>query len=284
MEYNNELCKNLINLIVDSYKESCENCIKDNKQISYVGIDFMELFSFDSVKIQFGERFNELVIKASHKSLNSRSKVLRRRIIKASNECELMFIDILQIINLLQKLEEDNLIIMSNRDNLTRYPNFDKDDENLVSYINIKNHKIEEYIKKYYYAQVIPTTTLIDIAENDFKTVEQRRYEEQLNVANDTLVETKKTLAKANYSFIVALVALLVSIIFGLYQSCSQQEINSEQINTIISAIKEQKSISIDKFPEIIPDTLNVKVTEVPNKLPINLNVTLKDNQSANIK
>ena len=284
MEYNNELCKNLINLIVDSYKESCENCIKDNKQISYVGIDFMELFSFDSVKIQFGERFNELVIKASHKSLNSRSKVLRRRIIKTSNECELMFVDILQIINLLQKLEEDNLIIMSNRDNLTRYPNFDKDDENHVSYINIKNHKIEEYIKKYYYAQVIPTTTLIDIAENDFKTVEQRRYEEQLNVANDTLVETKKTLAKANYSFIVALVALLVSIIFGLYQSCSQQEINSEQINIIISAIKEQKSISIDKFPEIIPDTLNVKVTEVPNKLPINLNVTLKDNQPTKIK
>jgi hypothetical protein len=92
------------------------------------------------------------------------------------------------------------------------------------------------------------------------------------------------TLVKTRQSFNVAIVALIVSIIFGLYQSCSQQEINSEQINIIISAIKEQKSISIDKFPAIIPDTLNVKVTEVPNKLPINLNVTLKDNPPANIK
>ena len=284
MEYNNELCRDLINLIVETYKESCEDCIKNKKRISYVGIDFMEIFSSDDVSIQFGERFNELVIKASGKPLNSRSKVLRRRIIKASNVCKLIFTDILQVINLLQKLEKENLIILSNRDNSTRYPNFDKDEENNVSYININNYKIEEYIKENYYSQIIPTTTLIDIAENDFKTVEQRRFEKQLKVADDTLVETKRTLIKTRHTFYATIAALIVSIISGFYQSCSQQEIDSEQINTIISAIKEQKSISIDKFPDIIPDTLNVRVTDASDKQPINLNVTVKENQPAKVQ
>lgn len=284
MEYNNELCRDLINLIVETYRESCEDCIKNNKRISYVGIDFIEIFSSDDVSIQFGERFNELVIKASGKPLNSRSKVLRRRVIKASNVCKLIFTDILQVINLLQRLEKENLIILSNRDKSARYPNFEKDEEINVSYININNYKIEEYIKENYYSQIIPTTTLIDIAENDFKTVEQRRYEKQLKVADDTLVETKRTLIKTRHTFYATIAALIVSIISGFYQSCSQQEIDSEQINTINSAIKEQKSISIDKFPDIIPDTLNVRVTDASDKQPINLNVTLKENQPKEVQ
>ena len=159
------------------------------------------------------------------------------------------------------------------------YSNIDEVHYVKTSIINYYQYDLWEFLCSYFYV----TNALVDFAK-DFKTVEQRRYEEQLNVANETLVETKKTLAKSNYSFIVALVALLVSIIFGLYQSCSQQEINSEQINIIISAIKEQKSISIDKFPDIIPETLNVKVTEVPNKLPVDLNVTVKESQPTKIK
>ena len=277
MEYNNELCRNLISLIVETYKESCEDCIKNKKLISYVGIDFMEIFSSDDIGIQFGERFNEFVIKASGKPLNSRSKVLRRRIIKASNICKLVFTDILQVINLLQKLEKENLIILSNRDKYTRYPNFDNDEENNVSYININNHKIEEYIKENYYSQVIPTTTLIDIAEHYFKTVEQRRFEKQLK-------EAKRSTCWSRFAAVIAVFAFIASVVFGFCQSCSQQEIDSEQINTIISAIKEQKSISIDKLPDIFPDTLNVKVTGSPEKQPINLNVTVKENQPTKIQ
>ena len=277
MEYNNELCRNLINLIVETYKESCEDCIKNKKRISYVGIDFMEIFSSDDIGIQFGERFNEFVIKASGKPLNSRSKVLRRRIIKASNICKLVFTDILQVINLLQKLEKENLIILSNRDKYTRYPNFDNDEENNVSYININNHKIEEYIKENYYSQVIPTTTLIDIAEHYFKTVEQRRFEKQLK-------EAKRSTCWSRFAAVIAVFAFIASVVFGFCQSCSQQEIDSEQINTIISTIKEEKSISIDKFPDILPDTLNVKVTNTSEKQPINLNVTVKENQPTKIQ
>ena len=85
-------------------------------------------------------------------------------------------------------------------------------------------------------------------------------------------------------SFIVAVLTLFGTIGFGIWQKCIQQEIASEQISTIISAIKEQKSISIDKFPDIIPDTLNVKVFDLHDKQPINLNVTVKENQPIKVQ
>jgi hypothetical protein len=122
------------------------------------------------------------------------------------------------------------------------------------------------------------TNSLVDFAK-DFKTVEQRRFEEQLNEAKESLITSQKGLKISQCSFIVAILTLLGTIGFGIWQKCTQQEIDSEQINTIISAIKEQKSISINKFPNIIPDTLNVKVTDAPDQLPINLSVTVKENQ-----
>lgn len=122
------------------------------------------------------------------------------------------------------------------------------------------------------------TNSLVDFAK-DFKTVEQRRFEEQLNKAKESLINSQKGLKISLRSFIVAILTLLGTIGFGIWQKCTQQEIDSEQINTIISAIKEHKSISINKFPNIIPDTLNVKVTDAPDKQPINLSVTVKENQ-----
>lgn len=141
----------------------------------------------------------------------------------------------------------------------------------------IKSKSVYETVSRYYNCRIIPSAQLIDIRENGFKTLEQRRFEKQLE-------EAKKSTCWSRIAAIVAVLAFLVSVIFGLVQSCSQQEIDSEQINTIISAIKEEKSISIDKFPDILPDTLNVKVTDTPEKQPINLNVTVKENQPTKIQ
>lgn len=122
------------------------------------------------------------------------------------------------------------------------------------------------------------TNSLVDFAK-DFKTVEQRRFEEQLKEAKESLVTSQKGLKISQRSFIVAILTLLGTIGFGIWQKCTQQEIDSKQIDAIISAIKEQKFISIDKFPDIIPDTLNIRVTDASDKQPINLNVTVKENQ-----
>lgn len=127
------------------------------------------------------------------------------------------------------------------------------------------------------------TNSLVDFAK-DFKTVEQRRFEEQLNEAKESLIISQKGLKISQCSFFVAILTLLGTIGFGIWQKCTQQEIDSEQINTIISAIKEQKSISIDKFPDIIPDTLNIRVTDASDKQPINLTVTVKGNQPTKVQ
>lgn len=260
MEYNNELCRNLIRAIVDTYKENYEKCSKSSTRVSCIGIDFKELFSSEKLDIQIGERYNDFVFRVQGQQINSHSKILRKRVIKALNISELVFSDLLLIINLLQKLENENLIVFSNRLKSNVFPNFDNDNGNNISYLNINNHKIEEYIKENYYSQIIPTTTLIDIAKYDFKTIEQRRFEEQLKVADDTLVETKRTLIKTRHTFYATIAALIVSIISGFYQSCSQQEIDSEQINRIISAINKQKTVTIDSVKLFPNDTFNVNV------------------------
>ena len=100
----------------------------------------------------------------------------------------------------------------------------------------------------------------------------------------DEVGYSAKGLKISQKSFIVAILTLLGTIGFGIWQKCTQQEIDSKQINAIISAIKEQKSISIDKFPDIIPDTLNVRVTDAPDKQPINLNVIVKENQPKEVQ
>lgn len=141
----------------------------------------------------------------------------------------------------------------------------------------IKSKSVYETVSRYYNCRIIPSAQLIDIRENGFKTIEQRRFEKQLK-------EAKRSTCWSRFAAVIAVFAFIASVVFGFCQSCSQQEIDSEQINTIISTIKEEKSISIDKFPDILPDTLNVKVTGSPEKQPINLNVTVKENQPTKIQ
>ena len=153
-----------------------------------------------------------------------------------------------------------------------------KDDYEFFSFQEVcGDEKLGRFICDNWSLSIIPTTDLIELVDKEFKTIEQLRHEEQLS-------EAKSSTCWSRFAAVIAVLAFIVSVIFGLVQSCSQQEIDSEQINTIISAIKEEKSISIDKFPDILPDTLNVKVTDTPEKQPINLNVTVKENQPTKIQ
>ena len=102
---------------------------------------------------------------------------------------------------------------------------------------------------------------------------EQRRFEEQLK-------EAKKSTCWSRVAAIVA----IITVLFTICHTCCNQQNNSQQIYSIINAIQEQKSISIEHFPNIIPDTLNVKLTDKTDNQPINLNVTVKPDQPKQIK
>lgn len=141
------------------------------------------------------------------------------------------------------------------------------------TYFNYYNIDLWKLLNSHYSI----TNSIVDFAK-DFKTIEQRRFDEQLNDAKESLANSQKGLKISQWSFFVTILTLLGTIGFGIWQKYTQQEIDSEQINVIISAIKEQKSISIDKFPDIIPDTFNVKVANTLGKQPIKSNVTVKEN------
>ncbi len=159
----------------------------------------------------------------------------------------------------------------------------DKNDNLILEALDIPNAEIgcisKVYldivydITKYGYAVIYPLPRLIDYVEYNFKTLEQRNFEEQLE-------EAKKSTCWSRVAAIVA----IITVLFTICHTCCNQQNNSQQIYSIINAIQEQKSISIEHFPNIIPDTLNVKLTDKDDNQPINLNVTVKPDQPKQIK
>lgn len=132
---------------------------------------------------------------------------------------------------------------------------------------NMKSRFVYETLSRFHNCRIIPSAQLIDVRMNGFKTAEQRRFESELQVANDTLEDTRKSLKTSqkalgvsNRSFVIAIATLIATILFGIWQSCSEQNINSQQLESIIMAIKEQK-LWIRNSVINCTDTLSVNPT-----------------------
>ena len=116
-------------------------------------------------------------------------------------------------------------------------------------------------------AIIYPLQRLQDFVDKKFRTLEQ------VNVDKQNLLTLLGILA-----------AFAVGIASPFISKWISEKSDNESLEQVISAIKEEKSISIDKFPDILPDTLNVNVTNTSEKQPINLNVTVKENQPTKIQ
>ena len=86
------------------------------------------------------------------------------------------------------------------------------------NYFNYHNVDLWKVLNSHYSV----TNSLIDFAK-DFKTVEQRRFEEELKTAKETLEETKNTLKITQKAFIGTLLTLLDTIGIDIWHKCSQQ-------------------------------------------------------------
>lgn len=117
-------------------------------------------------------------------------------------------------------------------------------------------------LDKYGMTIIYPLPLLVDFVENDFKTLEQRQFDEELQTAKETLKETKNTLKATQKAFIVTLLTLLATVGIGVWQKYSQQGIDSEQINSVVSAIKEHKTVTIDSVKTLPNDTFNVNIIQ----------------------
>lgn len=98
---------------------------------------------------------------------------------------------------------------------------------------------------------IIPTTDLIELVKNKFKTPEQRRFEEQLEEAKDSTC----------WSRIAAILAFF-TLAITFFQTCCDKQNNSEQLNSIITAIKEQKTVTVDSIKVLPADTFDVKIIQ----------------------
>lgn len=96
------------------------------------------------------------------------------------------------------------------------------------------------YLEKYANKVVYPLPLLEDLAENEFKSIEQRNFEKQLNDAD---IHHKNELKVANRSYYIALLAVFISAIvpFGVNKCTDPVELNSKQIESLQEAIKKSK-------------------------------------------
>jgi len=88
--------------------------------------------------------------------------------------------------------------------------------------------------------------TIVDLVNNNFKTVEQRRFEKQLSDSNrkfkiqlaDNNKKYKRTICWTRASFLVALIAVIVSLIIPF---CVSTKIDESQIDEIKFELRDSK-------------------------------------------
>ena len=229
-------------------------------------------WSTNGQSIRLGEVLRNLFpeIEYIKPSKNKKEEYYKHTIDICYNEKQCSLSDILEVVNLFDLLVKQNYIVVKQLFPIERigeehqgmYPIMENQHYVETPIVNYYQYDLWEFLCNHFYV----TNALVDFAK-DFKTPEQRRH---------------------NCTTNISVAAIIVSVIIGItspyISKCISEKSDKESLEQVVSAIKEQKSISIDKFPDIIPDTLNIRVTDASDKQPINLNVTVKDNQPIKVQ
>lgn len=229
-------------------------------------------WSTNGQSIRLGEVLRNLFpeIEYIKPSKNKKEEFYKHTIDICYNEKQCSLSDILEVVNLFDLLVKQNYIVVKQLFPIERigeehqgmYPIIENQHYVETPIVNYYQYDLWEFLCNHFYV----TNALVDFAK-DFKTPEQRRH---------------------NCTTNISVAAIIVSVIIGItspyISKCISEKSDKESLEQVVSAIKEKKSISIDKFPDIIPDTLNIRVTDASDKQPINLNVTVKENQPIKVQ
>lgn len=113
---------------------------------------------------------------------------------------------------------------------------FEKSDNN-VQFLTLTENPIEVHLdfindlNKYGYGIIYPLPLAEDYVKNNFKSLEERHHEAEMKVA-------LKSVKWSQRAAFIALITLFLSVIFDIKQMCSPQKIDTGQITTIETAIK----------------------------------------------
>lgn len=162
-------------------------------------------------------------------------------------------VKLLQTVSFLQLLERYGYILLISDPSIRN----ERKDESDITVSTIFDVEIVQFVKHLLQSRIIPTTALIDVAKNGFKTDEQIQYEKQLEISQNSLAEAHKAndIAKKNYrlAFTVAIVTPFVTII-------------ATAIITIITAIFVPTTISENSIYKIGRE---IKINSTPSYPPI---------------
>ncbi|MCX7743878.1 MAG: hypothetical protein N2167_04850 [Flavobacteriales bacterium] len=143
-----------------------------------------------------------------------------------------------------------------------------------VSY-QITDPIIVDFLLDYSYRTIVVGQILIDYVENDFKTDEQIRHDENikiakdnLDVANNSLVQAKKSVNRSSVAIGISILLGILSIAVSIFlsQRPIDAKINKTQYETLTKSL-----ISIDSLykktndfleQNILPDTVKTIVTK----------------------
>lgn len=188
---------------------------------------------------------------------------------------------------------QENYRVLCNRDKYLIEGDsiIEKSNDNNCLYAlgDIGKHKVNvtfaRDLEKYANSIIYPLPLLHDLINHEFKDLERIQLEENRTNNRKTLINTYRSLKQTRCSIIISAVAVVVSFISiiapTLHEVYWSNSPNSADMQDIKTAIEQNKNISIEA---INTDTINVKVANVPNNQPINLNVKVKPDQPKQIK
>lgn len=212
MRINNELEKNIVKQIVETYKNNLEE-YKQNENFVLYGTS-LDWIMYKHIQQKFSfcidpQRNNVLSIVI--KEMQYRKDHLQlpgKYASKYIRQCEYIQLQILHITQYIRQLEENRLIFVLKDPAIEDNKNFIFEPD--YHPFEIFHKELNQYVFDNLFSFIIPSLELIQIVENNFKTIEEIQYEEQLNIS-------KKALNVANKANYIALGIGIVSIILSLF-------------------------------------------------------------------
>lgn len=115
------------------------------------------------------------------------------------------------------------------------------------------------------YKIIYPMPILESYVKSGFKTLEDKRFEENLNLSRVSLIQSNRTLWISSVACFVSIVAAAIAAYFGYKQLQSPSHIEDEQLRHLESVI-EQSNQMFTPLEVATSDTLKVKIINYPSK------------------
>lgn len=289
LENVNDNSRRVIKDIIETHRENQSLIDKGKSSPHYLpGIIFSQLFSDDDCILNILQGENEtlaleIVFAKDGEDGLSMYEIMRKHE-QFGGKKKYLFVEKLIYV---MSLYDNGLIYFSEEDNkglpsfttITERSEFFKNEKLNVMIWFIAYPSLFQFVRKFYYANIIPTTTLIDFYDNGYKTAEQMRYDEQnelnkksLETSQSSLIEAQDATSLARksqrtsilISSIICAISLLGSYLIALYIPVSIDRNFSNSLEYHLRIIESNDSTLIrledEKQNEIsIKDSVNIK-------------------------